>query len=127
MIVTGLNHFNIRAPYPTLCSLRDFYSDVVGLTVGSRPPFASRGFWLYAGDQAVLHLSELVAGGTSDGTGPGRSTVDHVAFTCRDFDSAKKHLTDCKVEFQVAEVPLTRQRQIFFADPVGGGVELNFA
>ena len=32
--------------------------DVVGLTVGERPPFQSFGYWLYAGEKNVLHLTE---------------------------------------------------------------------
>lgn len=57
MSVIGLDHYNLRAPRPLLDTLRDFYIDVVGLRLGARPPFRSHGYWLYAGAQAVLHLS----------------------------------------------------------------------
>jgi catechol 2,3-dioxygenase-like lactoylglutathione lyase family enzyme len=62
MATLGLNHFNLRAHPELLEKLRDFYRDVVGLEVGFRPPFQSAGYWLYAGDQAVLHLSASAAG-----------------------------------------------------------------
>ena len=41
-----------------LDELRDFYRDVVGLTVGDRPPFRRFGYWLYSGERrrAALEL-----------------------------------------------------------------------
>ena len=33
-----------------LAASRDFYRDVVGLTVGERPPFRRFGYWLYGGE-----------------------------------------------------------------------------
>ena len=62
MPVRGFSHYNLRAPRETLDRLQAFYRDVVGLTVGDRPPFAFFGYWLYAGDRPVLHLSEAGAG-----------------------------------------------------------------
>jgi catechol 2,3-dioxygenase-like lactoylglutathione lyase family enzyme len=56
-MITGLNHINLRAPAALLATLRDFYRDMLGLTVGPRPAFDSEGYWLYAGGQAILHLS----------------------------------------------------------------------
>ncbi len=61
MATLGLNHYNLRADHALMEKLRDFYCDIVGLVVGFRPPFGSRGYWLYAGEQAVLHLSEAAA------------------------------------------------------------------
>lgn len=127
MAVTGLDHFNIRAPYDTLCTVRDFYADVVGLTVGERPPFKSRGFWLYAGNRAVLHLSELVMTSETEVPTAESSALDHIAFDCRDFDATVKHLSERGIAFEVSRVPLSGQKQLFLSDPVGVGVELNFA
>jgi len=47
MPVTQLNHVNLRTPYDTMMKLKDFYCDVVGLTVGPREGFTSRGLALY--------------------------------------------------------------------------------
>jgi catechol 2,3-dioxygenase-like lactoylglutathione lyase family enzyme len=58
MSVVGFNHYNLRAPRELMEQLKAFYCDVLGLTQGKRPPFDSFGYWLYAGDQCVLHLSE---------------------------------------------------------------------
>ena len=54
MKILGLDHYNLCAPRELLEELREFYTDTVGLTVGYRPPFDSAGYWLYAGEQAVL-------------------------------------------------------------------------
>jgi catechol-2,3-dioxygenase len=125
MAVIELNHFNLRAPRPLLDRLRDFYRDTIGLQVGARPPFGNFGYWLYAGDQPVLHLSEA----RPDETRPPHvaSTFDHIAFTCTDFHAMRERLDDLEIAYTVAEVPGLLQRQIFFDDPAGNGVELNFS
>jgi hypothetical protein len=74
--VHGFSHYNLRAPHALLETLRAFYSEVVGLTPGARPAFTSFGYWLYAGDEAVLHLSEARAGSEP-------SPAAHDLRTCR--------------------------------------------
>lgn len=125
MPTLGFAHYNLRAPLPLLAQLRDFYVEVVGLTVGPRPPFASRGFWLYAGDQDVLHLSEARAGELRQPHVSG--TFDHVAFRCSDRAGFERLLAQRGTAYRVAQVPQTGQVQLFLHDPVGNGVELNFA
>jgi len=124
MPVTGIDHYNLRAPMEALEAIRDWYSDVVGLAVGDRPAFRNRGYWLYAGAKPVLHLSEASSGESHPM--PGEGTFDHVAFRCEDFDAMRAHLAARGIAFRVADVPLTRTRQIFLSDPAGNGVELNF-
>lgn len=125
MTVTAFSHYNLRADRATLDGLRDFYVNVVGLRPGERPPFASFGYWLYAGPQDVLHLSEARPQEQRDITA--RNTFDHVAFACTDLQATMARLQQLKVPFSCADVPLTGQRQLFFSDPAGNGVELNFA
>jgi len=125
MPAIGLNHYNLRAPRGLLEELRDFYCDVVGLKVGERPPFPSFGYWLYTGKDPVLHLVEIRAGETR--ATHTATTFDHAAFTCTDFAAMRAHLVKTNIEHTVQEVPLTGQKQIFFSDPAGNGVELNFA
>jgi catechol 2,3-dioxygenase-like lactoylglutathione lyase family enzyme len=120
----GLNHYNLRAPLPLLEQLRDFYCAVVGLRVGARPPLASAGYWLYAGDAGVLHLSEARAG---EQRIPGAAgTFDHVAFSCTDAAGFQALLERQGVAYRRVLVSQTGQVQLFFADPAGNGVELNF-
>jgi catechol-2,3-dioxygenase len=121
----GFNHYNLRAPRALLESLRVFYCDVVGLGVGHRPPMASFGYWLYAGDSGVLHLSEAA---TSEQRGQAvAGTFDHVAFTCTDCAGFEASLKRHGVAYRLARVAQTGQVQLFFKDPAGNGVELNFA
>ena len=44
MPITGLGHYNLRAPRELLESLRAFYCDVIGLSTGKRAPFGSFGY-----------------------------------------------------------------------------------
>lgn len=124
MPVSDINHYNLRGSMAQLESLRDWYRDAIGLTVGDRPPFGNRGFWLYANERPLLHLSEEAPGESHPA--PGRGTFDHVAFTCADFAGMRERLDGMGVAYRVADVPLTRTRQIFLRDPAGNGVELNF-
>jgi catechol-2,3-dioxygenase len=124
MTTLALNHYNLRANREMLDALRDFYCKVVGLTQGKRPPFSSFGYWLYAGDSDVLHLTEAA---------PGESraidvstTFDHVAFACVNRAEVEARLRALGIQFSVDCVPLTREVQLFFQDPAGNGVELSF-
>ncbi|MEQ1516010.1 MAG: VOC family protein [Usitatibacteraceae bacterium] len=125
MPIITLNHYNLRASRQLLGALRTFYCDVVGLTEGARPPFRFFGYWLYAGENPILHLSE--AGAEEGRTAGAVNTFDHVAFTCRGRVETEAHLTRHGVAYRRTEVPLTRQVQLVFKDPAGNGVELNFA
>lgn len=124
MPVTGLAHYNLRASRQTMDTLHDFYVRAVGLQPGYRPPFSNFGYWLYAGNQAVLHLSEARAGENRP-TGV-VNTFDHVAFSCTDFPGFEIRLRELDISYTSGHVPLTGERQIFFSDPAGNGVELNF-
>ncbi|MBX3605385.1 MAG: diguanylate cyclase [Piscinibacter sp.] len=124
MPVIAFNHFNLRAERGLLERLRDFYAEVVGLHEGDRPPFDFHGYWLYVGEQAVLHLVDDAAAPAS---GEGRrGTFDHVAFTCTDLNAFEERLGRLGVPWRRAAVPGRRQVQLFLKDPAGNGVELNF-
>lgn len=125
MPVAGLNHFNLRAPHALLEELRRFYTEVIGLEEGPRPPLRSRGHWLYAQGRDILHLTE---------SGPDETralcvatTFDHVAFTCTDADAMQARLSRHGTDYTVDDVPATAQKQVFLRDPAGNGIELNFA
>ncbi len=95
MSVAGFNHYNLRAAKPVLDTLRDFYVNVVGLQAGYRPPFKSFGYWLYAGRQDVLHLTE--AG--PDELRPSHvvNTFDHVSFSCTNAPAVERNLAGADV------------------------------
>lgn len=125
MPTVGFSHYNLRAPRELLDALREFYCAAVGLHQGARPPFPNFGYWLYAGDRDVLHLSEAAAG---DVRAVGvKSTFDHVAFACTGRADTEQRLARNGIEYRVGVVPGTGQVQLFFHDPAGNGVELSFA
>lgn len=124
MPTLGFSHYNLRAPRPVLEELRAFYCEVVGLRVGERPPFRSFGYWLYAGGEAVLHLSEARADDVRSHQAAG--TFDHAAFSCSARAQFEHLLSQRGIPYEVAQVPQTGQVQLFFNDPAGNGVELNF-
>jgi catechol-2,3-dioxygenase len=107
-----------------MLQLKDFYCDVVGLQVGPREGFSSRGFWLYAGDKVVLHLAEYR--GEEAMLTHVLTSVDHFSFTCTNMPAMEAHLSACQVNYTVRDLPVLNVKQINFKDPVGNGVELFF-
>ena len=124
MAVRGFDHYNLRADRAVLDELRDFYRDVVGLTVGERPPFRRFGYWLYSGDRPVLHLSLIDDGEQRSLTAV--NTFAHAAFNCTDRAEHEARLKRLGIPYRTAQVPLLRLAQLFFHDPAGNGVELQF-
>ena len=123
MGVQGFSHYNLRAPRAMLEELRAFYCEVVGLTLGARPPLRSFGYWLFAGGRDVLHLVEAAADENRSGS---NGTFDHAAFNCTDRAAYEAKLTTLGIAFRASSVPQSRRVQLFFKDPAGNGVELNF-
>ena len=121
MRVTGIDHINIGAPMETLERCVRFYVDVLGLSEGYRPPFTSRGFWLYAGGAPIIHLTERDVHVT-----PAAGAFNHVALACERFESIEERLRTHGIPFTVDRVPMTGQVQIFLKDPAGVEFELNF-
>jgi catechol 2,3-dioxygenase-like lactoylglutathione lyase family enzyme len=126
MSVVGLNHFNLTAPWELLEQVRDFYVDVVGLTVGDRPDFARKGFWLYAGDKPIVHLIACRDGDVRAHGEAAPSFIDHIAFTCKGLSEVVERLKGLGIVYKVTEAPSRGQVQIFVRDPAGVGIELNF-
>jgi glyoxylase I family protein len=117
-----IDHINIKAPAPLLERLRDFYCAVLGLAEGERPDFGSAGYWLYAGDQPLVHLSV-----SDEAPDPGvRNSLDHVAFRGKDLAAFTARLRHQGVEFRSSFVPELEMAQLFLRDPAGNGLELNF-
>jgi catechol-2,3-dioxygenase len=124
MPVTEINHINLRANRDMMHVLRDFYCDIVGLKVGPRTATTSYGFWLYIGDNDVVHIAEYNKGvGAPDLHVNG--TYDHVSFTCTDMPAMEAHLTKHQIPYTTRTL-INGVKQINFKDPAGNGIELNF-
>ena len=123
MPIRQLQHVNIRCANAK--ATRDFYVELMGLREGPRPPFASQGYWLYAGDVPVVHLVQKPKGESVKG--PGTGELDHVAFEGLDLDAMRATLKAKGYPFREALVPRDGTVQVFVADPDGILLELNFA
>lgn len=124
--VRGIDHINLRAPSDLIERLRRFYIDIVGLHEGPRPSFrsGSRGYWLYAGAQPLMHLSI-----SAEGNAPAQPTgwFNHVAFACTDLTATRARLDTAGLPYRIDVVDSLNQVQLFLHDPAGTGVELNFS
>ena len=124
-MIYGINHYNLRAAPEIIEHLKNFYIEIVGLKLGHRPPFQNGGYWLYANEKDVLHLSfskndisnELHVS----------STFDHMAFTADNEIDHINLLKEKNIDYIVREVPEIGTSQIFFKDPAGNGIELIFS
>jgi catechol-2,3-dioxygenase len=116
-----IDHINIAAPMELLERVRDFYCSVLDLREGFRPNFSQRGFWLYADDKPIIHLSE--SNRRQDNEQQGH--VDHVAFQTTGVDALIGRLTAKNIEYRSDYIPELNMTQLFFKDPAGTGLEVN--
>ena len=121
MAIAGFQHINTRSA--DVERTRDFYVRVLGLRVGDRPPFPSAGYWLYLGDQPIVHLVQRNPGDTVHA---GSGNLDHVAFRGVDLEATREALNAAGIPFREAIVPRDQTMQIFVLDPDGIKLELNF-
>jgi catechol 2,3-dioxygenase-like lactoylglutathione lyase family enzyme len=119
--VAGMNHFTILTD--DLDRTLAFYAEHLGLEPGARPPFAFPGAWLYAegGREAILHV---IAGIARDRLVKG--VIDHMAFSGRDLAGTVAKLRARGVEHELRRLPAYGNWQLFFHDPNGARVEIDF-
>ena len=120
MPVTTMNHFTILTD--DVPGTVRFYGELLGLTARPRPPLAFPGAWLYAGAAPILHVigarppSELRAG-----------VIDHMAFTAHDLSDTLALLASRNIAHTCRRQAESGVWQVFFFDPNGARVELDFA
>ena len=125
MPLRNLNHFLVLAH--DLEATRDFYEKVLGLRVGARPPFGFPGYWLYLGDQAVVHLAGGDRGATATASeAGGTGALDHIAFEASGLEETLERLESQGIAAQRRTVPGAGLQQLFIRDPNGVKIELNF-
>ncbi|MFZ4378947.1 MAG: glyoxalase [Polynucleobacter sp.] len=135
----SLNHFSIRSL--EIEKTTEFFSKVLGLTVGPRPEFPFPGVWLYNGDEnswsnAVLHLIAIDKNdpnglkqylGERDASSlHGSGAVDHIAFFATGLEEKIALLKSMKTPYRERTVPVLKLHQIFLDDPNGVVIELNY-
>ncbi len=119
MALKSLDHVTINTARPA--ETVEFYTNLLGLHVGWRPPLDRPGEWLYVGDHPVIHLF-FVEHATEAETGD----FDHFAFLGSDFTGIKAKLVERGIEFRENIVAGGSTKQLFFPDPNNVKVEINF-
>jgi catechol 2,3-dioxygenase-like lactoylglutathione lyase family enzyme len=105
---------------------RSFLCSTIGLSEGARPPFGVSGYWLYANGQPVVHLIE--AGTTpSARLVPAAPRIDHVGLrvsTTQEWSALLERIRLSGIPYEISEVPLTGERQLFVAMEPGIVIEM---
>ncbi|MGE0422350.1 MAG: VOC family protein [Reyranellaceae bacterium] len=119
MAASLLEHYNIFCK--DLPATVHFYEKYVGLRDGDRPPFDFPGAWLYAGEQAVVHI--VSESGRKD---HGSGAIDHIAFRCHGLKDTLDLLKTDGIAHELRQVPARPLQQVFIRDPDGVMIEMNF-
>ncbi len=102
-----------------------FYQDLLGFAPGPRPAFSFPGAWLYNDGKAVLHVVEKASIPDGDGV------LDHIAFWGTDAPGFVAKLEARGLEYDLRRLPdpghAAGTWQLFFHDPSGARVEIDFA
>ena len=122
---------------------RDWFCKNLGFRSGDHPDFGFPVYWLYIGDQDVLHIGKAKFSEhqntylqtPSDQEGQdfsaagalGSGRIDHVCFNCDGINEFIKRLTDNGIEFSERKAHNSNLYQLFMREPINGiKVELNF-
>jgi catechol-2,3-dioxygenase len=119
MAIEYLEHVNIHSE--DCGQLVDYYTNVLGMTLGDRPEFGREGAWLYVGKIPVLHLVQR------DKVADSEPRIEHYAMRCKGLDDMIDTLKGNKRSFWTNYIPETNVVQIHTDDPDGNHVELAFS
>jgi catechol 2,3-dioxygenase-like lactoylglutathione lyase family enzyme len=123
MPVARMDHFTIVTNDAQATA--KFYGEVLGFTVGRRPAFTFPGVWLWNEGKAILHVIEKLE------APPGSGVIDHMAFWANDLKSYVAKLKAKNLPHDLRRLPQggfgEGMWQLFFYDPNGAKVELDFA
>ena len=141
MKINKLDHVSISTDQ--LEDTKKFYCDLLGLKVGHRPKLKSSGYWLYSGEEAIIHLVETGSNldreiTFSDDKKIARSLGnpeindlsetgmdDHIAMTVEESAGLVKHMQESDVKYWDRLIADRELYQVFVRDPNGVIIELN--
>ena len=119
MQIQRMDHFTIVTD--RLGETIAFYA-MFGLQAGARPAFGVPGAWLYVLDKPILHVIEV-----SSMPDPRRGVLDHMAYRAHGLLATTKLLDEHEIPHRIIRTPAPfRMWQLFFMDPNGVDVELDF-
>ena len=119
MTLQYLDHVNLRTA--RLSEMTAFYTEVLGLRPGARPPFAFGGAWLYCGERAAVHLVELDKPRQTQ-----EPRIEHFAFRAERLSDFLAHLRELDIAYRISIVPEFNLRQVNIHDPDGNHIEVAF-
>ena len=119
-MLTRMDHFTIVTD--RLNETLAFYT-MLGLREGPRPDFPVAGFWLYIDSHPVLHVIESTVMPE-----PRRGVLDHMAYFGEDLAGTATLLDRAGISYRIIRTPRPFSMwQMFFLDPNGSEVEIDFA
>ena len=122
MKINRLDHVNLRTMQ--LDTMIAWYVDVLGLQNGARPDFGFPGAWLYAGDAAVVHMSQV-----DDDAGAGSEAalkLEHFALTATGSAEFEDRLNAHGVTFKKSGLPELGIIAFNIWDPDGNHIHVDF-
>ena len=134
MPLSHIEHILVAAD--DIDATRDWYARVLGMRSGPHPDFGFPVHWMYLGERDVVHIgpSAKVAGAiqkqylgrTSQQSEAGTGALDHIAFRATGLRQMLEHLKKEKVPFSQRRANGQALFQLFFYDPNGVKIELNY-
>ena len=115
---------------------RDWYARVLGMRSGPHPDFGFPVHWMYLGERDVVHIGpsakaageiqKKYLGRTSQANAEGTGAIDHIAFRATGLLQMLQHLRAEGISFSQRRANGQALFQLFFHDPNGIKVELNY-
>lgn len=135
MPLSHIEHLLIAAD--DIDATRDWYARVLGMKSGPHPDFGFPVHWMYLGGVDVVHIGpsaknagdiqKQYLGRTSQGSGSGTGAIDHIAFRATGLSQMIQHLRSEGIPFSQRRANGQALFQLFFYDPNGIKIELNYA
>jgi catechol 2,3-dioxygenase-like lactoylglutathione lyase family enzyme len=120
MTIKRMDHFTVVTDQ--LEVTLDFYTSLLGFVEGPRPDFGIPGYWFYIDERPVLHII-----GVDKMPAVRRGALDHMAYWAEGFVDTVERLKARDVAFRIIRTPRPFSNwQLFFEDPNGAEVELDF-
>jgi catechol 2,3-dioxygenase-like lactoylglutathione lyase family enzyme len=134
MPLSHIEHLLVAAD--DIDATRDWYARVLGMKSGPHPDFGFPVHWMYLGERDVVHIGpsakqageiqKKYLGRTSQGGAAGTGAIDHVAFRASGLRQMLEHLRAEKISFSQRRANGQALFQLFFHDPNGIKIELNY-
>ena len=135
MPLSHIEHFLVASD--DIDASRDWYARVLGMTSGPHPDFGFPVHWMYLGGVDIVHIGpsakqageiqKKYLGRTSQDSGAGTGALDHIAFRATGLRAMLEHLKRERIAFTQRRANGQALFQLFFYDPNGIKIELNYA